>query len=436
MKKSFEAALCARMHALTVGALLSTGGCAVLTVAPVDSGADGAVDDGGTEGGSADLDAAQSGEDSAAQGDSLADAGGDPIADAHVSPDADASGPAGLVWSMGYYYGPESRIYPVSAVDWAALTHVAAAFYLPAADGSIDETLGLDAIAGPALAHDLVSAAHAHGVKAIASIGGAQSGVAFQAATASGTLATFVTHLGNLLTQYGYDGLDIDWEPLGVSDQAAVIAIANGVRAAHPGAVLTLAVNYTNGNHPADLTGYPPIAAVYDRLNVMTYHMAGLFSGWKSWHTSALAYTDKATPSSVDDSVGQYLAAGVPAARLGFGIAFYGLCYTAPVTGPDQALGGTTIVDTAMTYADIVANYDVAGARQWDALARVPYLSFASPSGPNGCTYVTYDDAQSIAEKGAYLKSKKLGGVIVWTINRGYMGGQSPLLEALRTSFL
>ncbi|HLK36845.1 MAG TPA: hypothetical protein VKU41_08850 [Polyangiaceae bacterium] len=59
--------------------------------------------------------------------------------------------------------------YPANAIDWPALTQLAVAFYAPQADGSLDETLGLDATAGPALAAELVAAAHAHGVKAIAS---------------------------------------------------------------------------------------------------------------------------------------------------------------------------------------------------------------------------------------------------------------------------
>jgi chitinase len=38
----------------------------------------------------------------------------------------------------------------------------------------------------------------------------------------------------------------------------------------------------------ADLSGFAAIAAVYDQLNIMSYGMAGAWSGWKSWHSSAL----------------------------------------------------------------------------------------------------------------------------------------------------
>jgi chitinase len=138
-----------------------------------------------------------------------------------------------------------------------------------------------------------------------------------------------------------------------------------------------------------------------------------------------------------------YLAAGVPAAKLGIGIGFFGLCYSSPVTGPDQALNGSTIVasDGTMSYANIMTEYYSASARQWDSLARVPYLSFSTPHAPDGCTYISYDDEQSIAEKGAYMKANGLGGVIQWELNEGYLplaaaGQQNPLLTAIHDNVL
>jgi chitinase len=330
--------------------------------------------------------------------------------------------------------GPTRAYTPVSAIEWSALTHVAAAFCRPQPDGSLDETLGLDTTAGPALAAALVAAAHAHGVKAIASIGGASSQAAFGQATAASTMSTFVASLEGLLTRYGYDGIDIDWEPLSTADQAAVLAVAGQLRVAQPGVVLTIAVGYTNPNHPADLSGYPAIAGAFDQVNVMTYGMAGLFPGWKSWYSSALYYSDKATPSSVDESVSEYLGAGVPATRLGFGLSSEGLCYGGGVTGPDQTLGAAVTV-THVAYADIVATYYAASASQWDSLAQVPGLSFTTPTGPDACTFITYDDPRSIARKGAYLEERNLGGLIVWRMGRAYVAGQNPLLDAVRASF-
>ena len=246
-----------------------------------------------------------------------------------------------------------------------------------------------------------------------------------------------------MLTTTGYDGIDIDWEPMDKADEPAVIDIANRIRKAKPSALLTIPIGEINVNLGADLSGFAAIAAAYDQLNIMSYGQAGAWSGWKSWHSSALYHTDSATPTSIDSTVKLYLAASVPAAKLGIGIGFYGLCYSAPVTGPDQALSGATLVasDGTISYANIMTNYYSASARKWDALARVPYLSFASAHAPDGCTYISYDDEQSIAEKGAYIKSKGLGGVIQWELNEGYLstaaaGQRNPLLKAIHDSVL
>jgi chitinase len=356
------------------------------------------------------------------------------------SPDAGSrdGGTATTAWSMGYYASWEPAQYPISEIEWSGLTHIAMAFYLPKQDGSMT-LAGGDAN----LVADLIAGAHAHGVKAIASIGGADSQTSFKQATASATVATFAANLVALLTTTGYDGIDIDWEPMDKADEPAVIDLANRIRKAKASALLTIPIGEINVNLGADLSGFAAIAAVYDQLNIMSYGQAGAWSGWKSWHSSALYYTDSATPTSIDSTVKLYLAASVPAAKLGIGIGFYGLCYSSPVTAPDQALNGATLLasDGTISYANIMANYYSASARQWDALARVPYLSFASAHAPDGCTYISYDDEQSIAEKGAYVKAKGLGGVIQWELNEGYLssaaaGQRNPLLQAVHDSVL
>ena len=341
---------------------------------------------------------------------------------------------------MGYYASWQPNDYPVSEIEWSGLTHVTMSFYEPAADGSLS-LLGGD----PQLAVDLVGAARSHGVSPIASIGGSDSATAFRQATAAGTIDAFVTNLAALLDTPGYDGIDIDWEPMETTDEPAVIDLANRLRTAHLGVTMTIPIGAINLNLLPDLSGYPAIAAAYDQLNIMSYGMAGAWQGWNSWHSSPLYQQDSATPTSIDSTVALYDTAGVPLAKLGIGIGFYGLCYSPPVTGPDQPLNGATLIasDGTISFTHIMGSYydPDPSARQWDSFARVPYLSFASAHAPDGCGYISYDDEQSIEEKGAYLKSKGLGGVIQWEINEGYLasapaGQRSPLLTAIHDHVL
>jgi chitinase len=155
----------------------------------------------------------------------------------------------------------------------------------------------------------------------------------------------------------------------------------------------------------------------------MTYAMAGAWDGWRSWHSSALDGATPSTPTSVAVSVRSYLAAGVPAAKLGVGIGFFGQCWRPAVTGPGQDLRGSQVVaeDNVMSYTNILASYYDRAAYHWDTQAQVPYLGFATPHGPQGCTLVSYDDGDSVAAKSRYVRANGLGGEIVWTVNQGHL---------------
>jgi len=359
---------------------------------------------------------------------------------ADASPGADG-GPTGM-WVLGYYSGFGASL-PVGEIDWTGLSHLAIAFYLPDAQGNIDESISRGS-AGPALARSLVAAAHAAGKKVLASFGGAGSQPMWQGATSAAHLAAFEGHVEALVSSYGFDGVDLDWEPFDPGDHAALLELAKDLRAKLPAAILTMPVGCENNNAPDDLSFFATLAPYVDRLNLMSYGLSGAWQGWKSWHSSPLHWNaDTATPIAIDSSVDDYAKAGVPPGKIGVGSGFYGECYSSPVSGPDQPLGGATVVagDGSMSYANILSGYYSASARKWDTTAMVPYLTFATAQGQQACTYVTYEDEQSIAAKGAYARSRGLGGVIIWTINEGYVasapaGQRNPLLVAMRMAFL
>jgi chitinase len=435
--------------ATSVGGSMSAGGSA-LAGSTVAGGTAGGTT--GASGGSradagidAPVDSPDAGRDTSTGRDGTSDASVNLDAAPDVAGDsATDSGAGSGLWSMGYYAGYDSTSYPVSAIEWAGMTHIAVAFYSPTATGAFDESLSQGSAAqGTTLGHAIVTAAHARGVKAVASLGGADSRAQFLAATASGVRDTFVGSIVKLATDYGYDGMDFDWESLETADEPVLVDVMQKVRQRAPGLLLTIPVGIINVNMPGDLSGYAALAAAADQLNIMSYGAAGAWQGWKSWHSSALYQQDSATPTSVDSSVKAYVGAGVPKAKLGIGIGFYGLCYTPPVTGPDQALNGSTVAagDGDISYAKIMTSYYSASAAQWDAFARVPYLSFTKATGPMGCGYISYDDDRSIGEKGAYLKAQGLGGVIMWEINEGYIarapaGQRNPLLTSIQQHVL
>ncbi len=420
--------------------LVGCGSSSASKGSPVDAA--GAAGDGGSPGTGTDTEepgTPEAGAETDATTATPTDATTPTVAGESGTPDgATASG----AWVMGYYAvwdePANGGFYPLSAVDWNALTHIATAFYLPDGNGGLASG-SFDA----ATAAEVISAAHAHGKKALASVGGSGSGPSFEGSTQA-NLSKFVTSLESLITM-GYDGLDIDWEGGNLSvaeDQTLEQSLITSIRSASPHILLTMTAGYENENSLDDLSFYGTIIPQLDRLNLMTYGMSGAWQGWESWHSSPLHWNkNSSTPTGIDSSVSHYLAAHVPASKLGVGAGFYGECYTSPVTAPVQSLGGSEVAasDGTMAYRNIIASYYSAAAYTYDSAADVPYLALSESNSEN-CTYVSYEDATSLAAKGAWVKAQGLGAVIIWTISEGYISSgatvqtQNPLLEALSTS--
>lgn len=354
-----------------------------------------------------------------------------------------ASGFENPRWVQGYYVGYEASLYPIAEVNFNAITHLMVGRVRPLANATVTRDFDIDNTNGPIWAHAAVNAAHAAGRKAVLMIGGAGEIAGFQGAATPANRAAFVTHLLASVDEFAFDGLDLDWEPLESGDEANFKALAQALRTARPALILTVPINWINANFagtPNPFLGQ--IAPLFNRINIMTYDMAGAWDGWKSWHNSALHGETANTPSSVSSSVAYFLASGVPAAKLGIGSAFYGDCWQG-VTAPHQDGGSISNSDGTMSYANIITNYYAPNParRVWDATAHVPYLSSATAFGSAQCNFVTYEDAQSLADKGAYSRDQGLGGLIIWTISQGHLankpvGQRDPLLDAVRTAFL
>lgn len=347
-------------------------------------------------------------------------------------------------WLSGYYVGYQRSLYPETQVDFSLLTHVFVGPILPTTSGGVLTHFDIDATNGPIMARNLSARAHQFGRKAVLMLGGAGTHAEMVGAASNTNRAAFVATLISTMDTLGYDGIDVDWEPIDAMDRAPLLSLLQELRAARPAMILTIPVGWVNSNFPGSVDSwYATVAGVVDQMNLMTYDMAGPYSGWVTWHSSALLDNQPNHPSSIASSAQLYRNVGVPAAKLGIGIGFYGTCWRG-ATGPRQTIGsGVSLVasDNTMSYTNIMTSYYDAAARRWDDLAKVPYLSFTTAKGPQQCNFVSYDDEQSIGEKGAHVKANGLGGAIIWTIGQGHMpnapsGSQDPVLKAAYNSIV
>lgn len=339
----------------------------------------------------------------------------------------------------------------VEDIDWNAFTHLIY-FALPAGpDGtpgySLDpadrNNLNTDRIA------EIVPAAHRHGRKILLSVGGAGNYEGFSSAIREENRSRFIGTLAGFILEHGFDGIDLDMEPIERSDYDNYQTFVRELHAAFS------AIETRSGDRPlitiAALKGselaelYAGVQDLVDQINLMTYDMAMPWRRWRAWHNSALfshgvrfPFSRREMPS-VDRKVRAALEAGISAEKLGIGIDFYGYVWHG-VNRLGRWRGwpfeDMSIIERpgGVAYSELSYRFDLDTA-QWDEIAETSYLDLSGPR-----KFVSFDNEKSSRRKLRYAAESGLGGVILWELGGGFFpdhppGFRDPLLQAIRSEW-
>ena len=335
---------------------------------------------------------------------------------------------AGL-WISAYYAGWMQSYLPAQQVDFTAMTHIIHFAVVPRVDGTLDGDANAVTLAN---SKDIVARAHAAKVKVLISVGGENSADGFRGATTAANRPRFITNLVNFVTARGYDGVDLDWEPLDAPDGGPYSNLVNELRLAldaiTPRPLLTAAV----GSQPSL---FASLQSRFDQINLMTYSFSGAWPGWVTWFHAPIydggyrfASSGELVPSA-DGVVSNFLAHGVAAGKLGIGISFYGCVWSG---GNGTSTGGAALPRQSWTtaptvapvaYSAIMSNYYQPQLYFWDTNAQSAYLSIDRLGAAND-KFISYDDPTACRAKVAYAKLKGLGGLIIWELGGGYRADQ------------
>lgn len=355
------------------------------------------------------------------------------------------------LWVTGYYPGYEQSIMAASNIDFTTITHVIHFALVPNSNGLLNSSANSITFAN---ATNVVALAHGAGKKALVCVGGAGSEPGFQGATTSANLSSFISNLTNFVSTYGYDGVDIDWEPLPVSDANQYTNLVNGLRSALYGLsqhkLLTAAVPAypVYGDPPAaEALMFASLQSQFDQINIMTYDLSGPYEGWVTWFNSPIYDGGYRFPStgalvpSIDGAVSNFISNGVAPAKIGIGLPFYGYIWTGGpgVTGPRQSWP-TNSVPTVSTpsYATIMNSYYQSNNYHWDTNAQAAYLGITgTPAAKDD--FISYDDQHAAQAKVSYARNRGLGGIMIWELTEDYFPGQpvgqrSPLVQTIKQS--
>lgn len=373
---------------------------------------------------------------------------------------------------VGYYpnwqwYDRNHLVNPFT-LDYSKYTVLNYAFLRPEASGAIalidpwaDENLLLgqhDWVNGGYYPNtSLISRAHAAGVKVLPSIGGWTLSNDFPGIAASATKrATFAQACVALINQYGFDGVDLDWEYPGYApngggpqDKANFTLLLQSVRGALDALAATSGRSYLLtacvGAAPARMqdVDWPQVVPLLDMVNLMSYDFHGVWESTNN-HNAPLKAPLVGDPTFCVDAAFTALTSvhGVPARKVNVGLAFYGRsALGSPAlfgTNTGQANTGLFWADEGTPLYYNVVRYQGQFVRHWDPVAKVPYLS-----GLTNNTFVSYDDEQSIAAKARYVVRKGALGAVVWEVTGDYLEtapgsgviAGTPLAQALADAF-
>ncbi|OSD07914.1 carbohydrate-binding module family 5 protein [Trametes coccinea BRFM310] len=257
-------------------------------------------------------------------------------------------------------------------------------------------------------------------LKVVLSIGGwtySQYGH-FSFVTDSTKRATFVTSAVSLIENYGFDGIDIDFEyPSSTAQASGFASLLTSLRTAFDNlqaqkgdsTPYELSAAVPAGSDNYQWLNVPVMDKALTHWNLMAYDYAG------SWLTyadnQANLYGGQRTNVSTDKAIKWYIANGATPSKINMGIPLYGRAFenTNGIGSSYSGIGPGTIEAGIYSYKVL----PLAGATVYENLTDVTSYSYDSTKRE----LVSYDDPHIAQLKAQYVRDNGLGGSMFWDLS-------------------
>ncbi|PHH61340.1 hypothetical protein CDD81_474 [Ophiocordyceps australis] len=274
-------------------------------------------------------------------------------------------------------------------------------------------------------------------VKVSLSIGGWTWSSNFAAAASSETTRRqFASTAVSFVKDWGFDGIDIDWEyPADEVQATNMVLLLKAVRQE----LDAYAAKHAKGHHfllsiaaPAGPSNYNKLhlrelGELLDLVNLMAYDYAGDWSPF-SGHNANLYPNPQnvnAAPFNTHAAVQDYLKGGIPQRKLIIGMPIYGRSFqkTAGIGKPYSGVGSGTW-EAGM--------WDYKGLPKPGAIVLHDEIAQAFYSYDNATQeLISFDTPSAVAAKVSYLGKLGLGGSMFWEASGDKKGSESLVATSL-----
>ncbi|MGA2103732.1 MAG: glycoside hydrolase family 18 protein [Candidatus Sulfotelmatobacter sp.] len=332
-----------------------------------------------------------------------------------------------VVGDYGYWSKYQVPPYGAAQIPYQKLTHINHAGVSFDASGTLSVPQGF-------LEPELNNLAHAAGVKVLLLLGGDFPGL-----EASGAGQTLVDNVAAFEKQYGYEGVDIDWEyPETSGDRFFLAQLMAKFRAANSSYVLSIDAAPWGG-YGYDLQ---QLKFSLNYVNIMMYDCAGPWTQYGQLNSPIFWDNHDPAPWECQPGGSAFNTANLflmlmPAKQLNMGTPFYGyqylninkeygLCPNTAWTPDGDCDNAVTTGNYGTSYKQLINNHGWHTVR--DPFALVPYM--LKDDGSDG--YITYDDATSTYYRVWYSDwVRNLGGTFMWSLDADYDGHSQDLMDAM-----
>jgi chitinase len=291
----------------------------------------------------------------------------------------------------------------------------------------------------------ILDRAKAVGVQVMPSIGGWTLSDNFPTIAASEELRReFAKNCVRLIEEYGFDGIDIDWEYPAYEDHSGTPAdtvnytyFLQAIRDAldklgqAKGRYFPLTAALPCGPDKIEKIQVDKIKDILDELNLMSYDLHGAWDVLTGTNAPMFdqGWTDQSKRWSVHGCTENYLERGVDLAKINLGLPFYGRSFR-KATGFKQVHEGPDDINYHLDegspqYFNIVKALGRMTTYRHEK-TQTQYAVFDDTGG-----LVSYDDARAICDKVHYANQRGMHGFLVWEISGDMLdNGETPLIDA------